>query len=213
MHTVARTVELAAGAHRLEIEHWQDGGARSLNVQWAPVGGTPAPPGLRLVYTQRIRAHSLLAEVAAVRLPVLVLLVWATGVAVLVGLTVWRAFYRRVTSLSPDERRRHLRAVLFPAVLSPSQLLLFWRAFYRRVTSLSPDERWRRLRTVLFPRLARPQPASSLRPVDGARAPTGPSSWWGSGNLRSAGSGSLGPSSASWRDSASSCRPDGSHGT
>ena len=42
MHTVARTVELAAGAHRLEIEHWQDGGARSLNVQWAPAGGTPA---------------------------------------------------------------------------------------------------------------------------------------------------------------------------
>ena len=42
MHTVARTVELAAGAHRLEIDHWQDGGARSLNVQWAPAGGTPA---------------------------------------------------------------------------------------------------------------------------------------------------------------------------
>ena len=42
MHTVARTVELAAGAHRLEIDHWQDGGGRSLNVQSAPAGGTPA---------------------------------------------------------------------------------------------------------------------------------------------------------------------------
>ena len=48
-----------------------------------------------------------------------------TGVAGLVGLTVWRAFYRRVTSLSPDERWRRLRTVLFPALLGPSQLLLF----------------------------------------------------------------------------------------
>ena len=42
MQTVARTVELGAGAHRLEIEHWQDGGRRSLNVQWAHAGVTPA---------------------------------------------------------------------------------------------------------------------------------------------------------------------------
>ena len=42
MHTVAHTVELEAGAHRLEIEHWQDGGGRSLNLQWAPAGDAPA---------------------------------------------------------------------------------------------------------------------------------------------------------------------------
>ena len=42
MHTLGRTMELGAGAHRLEIEHWQDGGGRSLNVQWAPAGGAPA---------------------------------------------------------------------------------------------------------------------------------------------------------------------------
>ena len=76
------TVELAAGAHRLEIDHWQDGGGRSLNVQWAPAGGTPAllsptrlfpeDPGAIWAYWLRF---------AAMRLPVLVLLVWATGVA------------------------------------------------------------------------------------------------------------------------------------
>ena len=46
MHTVARTMELEAGAHRLEIEHWQDRGARSLTVQWAPArqhSGAPGP--------------------------------------------------------------------------------------------------------------------------------------------------------------------------
>ena len=125
MHTVARTVELAAGAHRLEIDHWQDGGARSLNLQWAPAGGTPALLSPTRLFPDGPGALGYWLQVAAVRLPVLVLLVWATGVAVLVGLTVWRALYRRVTSLSPDERWRRLRAVLFPAALGPSQLLLF----------------------------------------------------------------------------------------
>ena len=125
MHTVARTVELAAGAHRLEIEHWQDGGARSLNVQWGPDGGTPALLGPTRLFPEDPGALGYWLRIAAMRWPVLVLLVWAAGVAVLVGLTVWRAFYRRVTSLSPDERWRRLRTVLFPALLGPSQLLLF----------------------------------------------------------------------------------------
>ena len=125
MHTVARTVELAAGAHRLEIDHWQDGGARSLNVQWAPAGGPPTLLSPTRLFPEDPGALGYWLQVGAVRLPVLVLLVWATGVAVLVGLTVWRAFYRRVTSLSPDERWRRLRTVLFPALLGPSQLLLF----------------------------------------------------------------------------------------
>ena len=125
MHTVARTVELAAGAHRLEIEHWQDGGARSLNVQWAPAGSTPALLGPTRLFPEDPGARGYWLRIAAMRSPVLVLLVWAAGVAVLVGLTVWRAFYRRVTSLSPEERWRRLRTVLFPALLGPSQLLLF----------------------------------------------------------------------------------------
>ena len=125
MHTVARTVELGAGAHRLEIDHWQDGGARSLNVQWAPAGGTPALLGPTRLFPEDPGALGYWLQVAAVRLPVLVLLVWMTGVSVLVGLTVWQAFYRMVASLSPDERWQRLPTVLFPAVLGPSQLLLF----------------------------------------------------------------------------------------
>ena len=125
MHTVARTVELAAGAHRLEIEHWQDGGGRSLNAAMGARRRYPGAPEPDSSIPRGSGRTRLLAAVAAMRLPVLVLLVWATGVAVLVGLTVWRAFYRRVTSLSPDERWRRLRTVLFPALLGPSQLLLF----------------------------------------------------------------------------------------
>ena len=125
MHTVARTVELAAGAHRLEIDHWQDGGARSLDLQWAPAGDPPALLSPARLFAENPDALGYWLRIAAMRLPVLVLLVWATGVVLLVGLTVWRAFYRRVTSLSPDERWRRLRTVLFPALLGPSQLLLF----------------------------------------------------------------------------------------
>ena len=125
MHTVARTVELAAGAHRLEIDHWQDGGARSLDLQWAPAGDPPALLSPARLFAEDPDALGYWLRIAAMRLPVLVLLVWATGVALLVGLTVWRAFYRRGTSLSPDERWRRLRTVLFPALLGPSQLLLF----------------------------------------------------------------------------------------
>ena len=33
VHTAARTVELEAGAHRLQVDCWQDGGGASRNVQ------------------------------------------------------------------------------------------------------------------------------------------------------------------------------------
>ena len=125
MHTVARTVELAAGAHRLEIDHWQDGGGRSLNVQWAPAGGTPALLGPTRLFPEDPGALGYWLRFAAMRLPVLVLLVWATGVAVPVGRAVWRLIYRRVTILTRDEIWGRLRTVLFPASLGPSQLLLF----------------------------------------------------------------------------------------
>ena len=125
MHTVARTVELVAGAHRLEIEHWQDGGGRSLNVQWAPAGGTPALLSPTRLFPEDPGALGYWLRFAAMQLPVLVLLVWATGVAVLVGRTVWRTISRRVTIPNSDEIRRRLRAILFPAALGPSQLLLF----------------------------------------------------------------------------------------
>ena len=121
MHTTARTVELAAGVHRLEIDHWQDGGARSLDLQWAPAGDIPAPLSPTRLFPEDPGALGYWLLVAAMRLPILVLLVWATGVALLVGRTI----YRRVTSLSPDERWRRLRTILFPTLLGPSQLLVF----------------------------------------------------------------------------------------
>ena len=40
-----RSIDLAAGAHTLEIDYWQRGGGRQVNVQWAPAGGEPAPLG------------------------------------------------------------------------------------------------------------------------------------------------------------------------
>ena len=125
MHTTSRTVELGAGAHRLEIEHWQDGGGRSLTLQWAPAGGTPESLSPTRLFPENPGALGYWLGLAAMRLPALVLLVWATGAAALVGLTVWRALYRRVTSLGPDELWRRLRTVLLPAALGPSQLLLF----------------------------------------------------------------------------------------
>ena len=125
MHTEGRTVALGAGAHRLEIEHWQAGGGQSLNVEWAPIGGDrtllsptrlfPADPG----------ALGYWLHLTATRLPGLLVLVWAMGPVVLVALAVWRALYQRATTLSRDEVPHRLRTVLFPAMLGPSQLLLF----------------------------------------------------------------------------------------
>lgn len=43
MHTVSNTVQLGAGAHRFEIDHWQRGGGRALRVAWAPAGGAAEP--------------------------------------------------------------------------------------------------------------------------------------------------------------------------
>ena len=121
MHTVARTVELAAGAHQLEIDHWQHGGERSLDLQWAPAGGTPTLLSPARLFAEDPGALGYWLRVAAMQLPVLVLLVWATGFAALVA----RIVYRRVTGLGRDERWRRLRTVLVPALLGPSQLLLF----------------------------------------------------------------------------------------
>ena len=133
MHTVARTVELAAGAHRLEIDHWQDGGARSLDLQWAPAGDTPALLSPTRLFAEDPGALGYWLRIAAMRWPARPrpagradglerqALTSVAGRADGLG----RAFYRRVTSLSPDERWRRLRTVLFPALLGPSQLLLF----------------------------------------------------------------------------------------
>ena len=103
MHTVGRTVELGAGAHRLEIEHWQDGGGRSLNVQWAPAGGTPALLGPTRLFPEDPGALGYWLQFAAVRLPVLILLVWATGGA---GALAAAVFVRQRRRAPTTERQR-----------------------------------------------------------------------------------------------------------
>ena len=125
MHTVARSMALDAGAHHLEIEHWQAGGGRNLNVEWAPSSDTAALLSATRLFPEDPGTLGYWLRLAATRLPGLLLLIWATGPALLVAPAVWRTVHRRVTTLSWDEVRSRLRAVLFPAILGPSQLLLF----------------------------------------------------------------------------------------
>ena len=126
MHTTGRTVDLAAGAHQLEIVHWQHGGERSLDLRWTPAGGTPAHLSPTRLFAEDPGPLGYWLRFAAVRLPGLVALVWVAGFAALLGLTV----YRRATSLGLDESWRRLRTGLLPAALGPTQLLLFgpWTA-------------------------------------------------------------------------------------
>ena len=115
-----RTVELDAGAHQLEIDHWQRGAERRLHLEWASAGGEPAPLGAdRLFRENPGPAYWLLVASPALRM--LVLLVWAAGLTVLLGLTV----YRRASALTGQELATRVRVMLLPALLGPSQLLLF----------------------------------------------------------------------------------------
>ncbi|MYD70515.1 MAG: sulfatase-like hydrolase/transferase [Acidobacteria bacterium] len=121
MHTMVQTIDLAAGAHRLEIDHWQRDGARSLSVQWAPAGDASTPLSPARLFPEDPGAVGYWLRIAAGRLPAPVLLVWAVGFAALVA----GATYRRIGNLAPDEFWYRLRTVLFPAALGPLQLLLF----------------------------------------------------------------------------------------
>ena len=119
--TVKRTVQLEAGAHELEIYYWQREGRQQMRVQWAPAGGVPAPLGPSRLFPQDPGMVGYWALLASLRLPMLVLLAWVGGAAVPLA----RSAYRRVSVLSGRELRTRLGAVLFPALLGPSQLLLF----------------------------------------------------------------------------------------
>ena len=121
MHTESRTVALDAGAHRLEINHWQRAGGRTLNMQWAPAGGTPGPLSPTRLFEDDPGAPAYWLLVASIQLSPLVLLVWAAGPAVVIGRTV----YRGASVLTARALRTRLRAVLCPALLGPSQLLVF----------------------------------------------------------------------------------------
>ena len=121
MHTEGRTVELDAGAHRLEIDHWQRGGGRHLNVQWALAGGTPRTLNPSRLFEQDPGAFAYWLLVTSSQLQTLVLLVWAAGPTVLLG----RMVYRTASVMTARDLRTRLRTVLFPALLGPCQVLLF----------------------------------------------------------------------------------------
>ena len=121
MHGESRSVALAPGAHALEIDHWQRGGARALRVQWAPAGGEPQPLDAGRLFPVDPGAIGYWLRAAAERLPPLVLLVWTAGPALL--LAGW--VRRRAAGLTMAEAGARLRAAALPALLAPSQVLLF----------------------------------------------------------------------------------------
>ena len=122
MATAVRTVELDAGAHRLEIDHWQHGDGSGLYLEWAPAGGdSPVPLGQGRLFAEEpgALAYRMLAAEPALRM--LVLLIWGTLPALLLG----RMVYREISALTRQELATRLRVVLFPALLGPAQLLIF----------------------------------------------------------------------------------------
>ena len=121
MRTEGRIVELDAGAHQLEIDHWQHGGGRHLNVQWALAGGTPRTLNPSRLFEQDPGAFAYWLLVTSSQLQTLVLLVWAAGPTVLLG----RMVYRTVSVMTARDLRTRVRTVLCPALLGPCQVLLF----------------------------------------------------------------------------------------
>lgn len=115
-----RTVELDAGAHRLEIDYWQHSGPSRLYLGWALAGGDPVPLSpSRLFPDPKAATYWRLASSSA--LPLVVLLIWGAIPTFLFG----RMAQREVSTLTRQELATRLRAVLFPALLGPSQLLIF----------------------------------------------------------------------------------------
>ena len=121
MHSEARSVELGAGAHELQIDHWQRGGARLLIVQWAPAGGEPEPLGPARMFPSDPGAAGYWLFVGSSELAKLVLLVWIGGPALLFV----RMARRQAAALTAREARRRLSVAAFPALLAPVQVLLF----------------------------------------------------------------------------------------
>ena len=122
MATAVRTVELDAGAHRLEIDHWQHGGASGLSLEWAPAGGdspVPLSHGRLFAEDPGAPAYRVLAATPALRM--LVLLIWGA----IPTLLFVRMAHREISALTRQELATRLRVVLFPALLGPSQLLIF----------------------------------------------------------------------------------------
>ena len=88
MHTESRTVALAAGAHRLSIDYRQGSGSRSLSVQWAQTGNTPAPLRPDRVFLEDPGTRGYWLGVVARQLGALVSLIWLIGVAAIAAVTL-----------------------------------------------------------------------------------------------------------------------------
>ena len=122
------TVVLETGVHQVEIDHWQHGGTRTLGVEWGPVGGQLEPVGGTRVFPRDPGVHGYLLATVAGHLGTLVLLVWGAVAAIVSGRTAYlvgRAGYRVAAALTGSEVRSRLGAAVFPALLGPSQVLLF----------------------------------------------------------------------------------------
>ncbi len=97
MRTTQRTVQLEAGAHQLEIYHWQRGGGRYLNVQWAPAGGHPGPLSPTRLFPEAPAVGAYWLLVVSIQLQTILLLVWAAGPAVLFVRMVYREVFYHTT--------------------------------------------------------------------------------------------------------------------
>ena len=118
----ASRISLDAGAHTLEVDYWQREGDGHLDVHWAPAGGEPAPLGAGPVFPTDPGAPGYLLWAMAQRLPALLLLVWGGPVVILLFGQLVR---RRASALTGAEAVARLRVAALPALLGPSQLLLF----------------------------------------------------------------------------------------
>ena len=119
--TEMRSVALEAGAHALEIQHWQRGAAPRLRVEWAPAGGEPEPLRPGRLFPVDPGALGYWLRVVSVQLVWPVLLVWAPGAAIRLGRWLWRG----AAALTAREVGARLRVVTLPAFLGPAQVLLF----------------------------------------------------------------------------------------
>ena len=116
--------------HRLEIDHWQRGGGRTLNVRWAPPAGESEPVGASRVFPTDpgVRGYLLATVVGTVGEPGADRLGRRRRDPVRAnGLPGWwrERVCRAAAALTAGEVGSRLRAVSFPALLGPSQLLLF----------------------------------------------------------------------------------------
>ena len=103
-------VQLDAGAHHIEIVHWQHGGGRSLDVRWAHAGSQLRPLGPERIYPESPGAIGYGMTVISTSAPMLVLLAWAACFSIPVA----KRCAARYRALTAGELRTRVGAVLFP---------------------------------------------------------------------------------------------------